>query len=610
MTRNMIMGWVLLMALFLGWTQYKGVQVRKQKAEQAQQLAADSLARLAAQPAGSAVADKGTASLSASTPTTAATQATSGNPGAEAAATPAEAEHRIITVQASGFTAVLDARGARIAELRIPSIGGKTPYNPVLIRPESEGALTLSLNGSALDNVVWSTSTTETFLRADKKGAPAVTVAFSTTLPGGIPVTRTYTFEPGKPYIHHAFTAPDGAIRSYALDWKGGLEETDRITQGQGIGLTATYFSEIVFDNGTNVQRENFRGEKTFNAESGVLRWAGMRRKYVAVVMDFGKPVQDRLDATGIVDPAAAKNAPHAYSLRIAGNTDEKAALNFDFRVMPLKYTTIRALDRNFEQILFTGWEPFFRADIWYAKLCGLVLNLLNWFHKWIPNYGIAIILLTLLVRLITLPLSVNQTRQAAKMAVHQPEIRKLQEKYKGERQKLQAEMMDYYRKQGINPMAPVLGCFPLLLQMPVFIALFNVLGRAVELHETPFFGWIRDLSRPDVVWTGLKIPYLFPIGLTVLPFFMAATMWLQMKLTIKDPNQKAMVWLMPIIMFVFSGSFPSGLVLYWTVSNLFTIGQTKVFGSVPVPAAGSPKVTISPAPSKMKKDGGPNKRR
>ncbi len=607
MTRNMIMGWVLLMALFLGWTQYKGAQVRKAKAEHAQQLAADSLAKLAANPTGSAttatIAGGGEASLSAGTANTAT---------ASAAATTAvtsvpAAEHRIITVQASGFTAVLDARGARIAELRIPSIGGKTPYNPVLIRPESEGALTLSLNGIALDNVVWSTSTTETFLRADQKDAAPVTVTFSTTLPGGIPVSRTYTFEPGKSLIHHSFTAPDGAIRSYGLDWKGGLEETDRITQGQGIGLTATYFSEIVFDNGTNVQRENFRGQKSFNAESGVLRWAGMRRKYVAVIMDFGSPVQDRLDAVGIVDPAAAKNAPHPFSLRIAGNSDEKAALNFDFRVMPLHYTTIRALDRNFEQILFTGWEPFFRADIWYAKLCGLVLNLLNWFYKWIPNYGIAIILLTLLVRLITLPLSVNQTRQAAKMAVHQPEIRKLQEKYKGERQKLQAETMEYYRKQGINPLAPVLGCFPLLLQMPVFIALFNVLGRAVELHETPFFGWIRDLSRPDVVWAGLKIPYLFPIGITVLPFFMAATMAVQMKLTIKDPNQKAMVWLMPIIMFVFSGSFPSGLVMYWTVSNLFTIAQTKVFGSVPMPAtagSGSPKVTISPAPSKMKKDG------
>jgi YidC/Oxa1 family membrane protein insertase len=611
----MIMGWVLLMALFLGWTQYKGVQVRKLKKQQTEQMVADSLAKRAANPAGTTATEKGEASLSATSGSTAdesspgSTNSTASNTSESVAP---EAEHRIVTVQANGFTAVLDARGARVAELRIPSIGGKTPYNPVLIRPESEGALTLSLNGVSLDNTVWATSTEETFVRVDEKTSQPVTITFSTVLPGGIPVSRAYTFTPGESFIRHTFTAPEGAIRSYALDWKGGLEETDRITQGQGIGLTATYFSELVFDNGTNVQREAFKGEKSFNAESGVVRWAGLRRKYVAVVLDFGKPVQDRLDGNGVVDPGKPKDAPHRYSMRLAGNSDEKAALNFDFRVMPLHYKTIRALDRNYEQILFTGWEWFMRADVWYVKLCGLVLNLLNMFFKFIPNYGIAIILLTLLVRFITLPLSINQTRQAAKMAIHQPEIRKLQEKYKGERAKLQTEMMDYYKKQGINPMAPLLGCFPLLLQMPVFIALFNVLGRAVELHESPFFGWVSDLSRPDVVWTGLKIPYLFPVGLTVLPFFMAATMWIQMKMTIKDPNQKAMVWLMPIIMFVFSGSFPSGLVLYWTISNIFTIGQTKVFGSVPLPTGGngSPKVTISPAPSKMKKDGGNNKRR
>jgi YidC/Oxa1 family membrane protein insertase len=278
-----------------------------------------------------------------------------------------------------------------------------------------------------------------------------------------------------------------------------------------------------------------------------------------------------------------SSGAPHDYTLSLSGNQDGgPGALDFDVVVLPLHYERIKAMGRNYEQILFSGWESFFRADIWYVKLCGLVLKLLNMFYGWIPNYGIAIILLTLLVRLITMPLSISQIKQAAKMAEHQPAIRKIQEKNKGDRQKTQLEIMAYYKDRGINPLAPVMGCFPVLLQMPVFIALFNVLGRAVELHDTPFFGWISDLSMPDVVLPALKIPFLFPVGLTVLPFFMAGTMWIQMKMTIKDPNQKAMIWLMPIMMFVFSCSFPSGLVLYWTVSNIFTIGQTKVFTPKP----------------------------
>ncbi|MCD6025114.1 MAG: rane protein insertase, YidC/Oxa1 family [Fibrobacteria bacterium] len=583
MTRNMLIGWALLVALFLGWTQYKGRQAREVQQQRIAQMKLDSVAR-----AERAVKTPAQPVLGAAPETTSAETAA---PAAEDSPAPETAERRLITVETPRFTAVLDARGARIAELRVPSIQGKALYNPVLISPQGEGALTLSLNGTSLANTVWTTTAAGDFLRAD---SAQVSVVFSTTLPGGERVTRTYTFLRGGQVIRHALGAPEGSIASYAIEWKGGLEETDRMIEGKGIGLTASYFSEIVYDNGTNVQRENFEGRKSFNAESGVINWAGMRRKYVAVLLDFGRSVPARIDGVGKADPGKGEDAPHRYEMKIVGGSGETAALNFDIVVMPLRYEAMLASGRNYEQILFTGWEWFLRADVWYVKLCGLVLKLLNVFYSWVPNYGVAIILLTLLVRFITLPLSINQTRQAAKLALHQPEIKKIQERHKGDRQKTQVEIMEYYRQQGINPMAPLLGCFPMLLQMPVFIALFNVLGRAVELHEMPFFAWITDLSRPDVIFEAFKIPFLFPVGLTILPFFMAGTMWWQMKMTIKDPNQKAMIWLMPIMMFVFSCSFPSGLVLYWTVSNLFTIAQTKVFGAVP-----PPKPIVSRAPAK-----------
>ncbi len=606
MTRNMILGWALLMGLFLAWTQYKSKQAEEFRQQQAEIALADSLAQ-----AGVEENRSGAALSSPREPRAPAGEQPSRETRETRPTAAQDAERRIITVETEHFTVVLDGQGGRISELRVPSIAGKAPYNPLLIRPDSEGALTLSLNGTSLADVIWAADTEETWFRVD---SVPLTITFSTTLQSGEPVERAYTFVPGESFVRHRVFARDGAIRSYAVEWNGGLEETDRIETARGIGLLATYFSEIIFHNGSMTQRESFDGDKSYNVQSGVIRWAGMRRKYVAVVMDFGRDIHDRLEATGFSDPTNS-SAPRRYSMRIAGNTDETGVLNFDFRVMPLHYATIRAADRGFEQILFSGWEWFFRADVWYVKLCGLVLNLLNMFFGWIPNYGIAIILLTFLVRFITLPLSINQTRQAAKLAVHQPEIRKIQEKYKGERQKMQMEIMEYYRKQGINPMAPLLGCFPLLLQMPVFIALFNVLGRAVELHEMPFFGWISDLSRPDVIWSGFTVPFIFPVGLTVLPFFMAFTMWIQMKLTIKDPNQKALVWIMPIMLFVFSSSFPSGLVLYWTMSNVFTIGQTKIFGTVaplkPVDGNGTPaKASPTPKAAAAKPSGGKSRKK
>ncbi len=569
MNRNLLLGWALLMAIFLGWTQYKGHQVKEEQ-KRVEQHKADSVAQFRA------THPEATHSVS-ETSLGSKVDSDSSHPAAVAIQDSNAAPHHRIRVETPHFTAVLDNQGARIAELDISDLEGKKVHNPVLIKPESEGALTLTLNNQSLSDVVWKTDTQDSVIHL---GSEPITIAFTTTLPGVGEVVRKYTFLTDKAVIRHETILPD-KVSSYALEWKGGLEETEKLAEGKGFGLLSGFFSEIVYDNGTAVQRTTFDGQKTFNAESGIIRWLGMRRKYIAVLLDFHKDIQDRVEAVGHSDPAQS-SAPKHYSLRVAGSGEDDNALNFDVVVLPLQYSNIKTMGRNYEQILFSGWEWFFRADLWYVKLCGLVLATLNFFYRWIPNYGIAIILLTLIVRIITLPLSISQTRQAAKMAQHQPEIKKIQEKYKGERQKMQMEMMAYYKTQGINPLAPVMGCLPALLQMPVFISLFNVLGRAVELHDAPFVGWIRDLSLPDVIMASVKVPFFFPVGLTVLPIFMAGTMWIQMKMTIKDPNQKMMVWLMPIMMFVFSGSFPSGLVVYWTVSNIFTIAQTKIFTPKP----------------------------
>jgi len=570
------------MAMFMSWTQYKSKQA-KQAHEKA---VADSLALVKAAPKASS---KGLTAMGPSAEDSAPDYAIDSEAGetadtgvsagvaaakdSAAVDTLPKVARQKITVKTNRFTMVLDNQGAMISELSIDSLHGKPLHNTQLIDPAHGGALSLSLNRQDLSKRIWHSDAQRGEYRVV---SDSLRIAFRLRLADGREIMRRYTFYPDSPSVHHRAVIP-GPVDTWSLEWKAGLSETEPIPVGKGFGLMNSFFSELVFDNGISASRETFDGKKSFNAESGVLRWVGLRRKYVAGLIDFHKETNVRVDAEGRLPEGHEKGYPHEYGMKLSNNMWEEGALDFDFMVLPLQYDKIRAYDRNYEQILFTGWESFFRADIWYVKLCGLVLHLLNFFHSLIPNWGIAIILLTLLVRLVTLPLTLSQTRQMARMQEHQPEISKIRERNKGNAQKAQQEMMAYYKQVGISPLAPVLGCFPMLLQMPIFIALFNVLGRSVELKEAYFFGWITDLSLPDVIMPSLKVPYLFPVGLTVLPFLMAGTMYVQMRMTVKDPNQKAMVWLMPIMMFVFSCSFPSGLVVYWSVSNLFTIAQTWV---------------------------------
>jgi YidC/Oxa1 family membrane protein insertase len=207
------------------------------------------------------------------------------------------------------------------------------------------------------------------------------------------------------------------------------------------------------------------------------------------------------------------------------------------------------------------------------------------------------------------LPLTLRQVRQSKRMAeimpLLKPKLEALKEKHKGDARKIQEETMKLYAEYGINPLATMAGCLPMVLQMPVFISLYMVLGRAIELRGQPFFGWITDLSRSDVVLEAVKIPFIFPQGLTILPILMGASLFGLNKLTIKDPQQQAMVWVMPIMMLVFSGSMPSGLVLYWTVSNLFSMTQTWLInaGPLPVVAAAGTKGGIEVKADRSKKN-------
>ena len=232
--------------------------------------------------------------------------------------------------------------------------------------------------------------------------------------------------------------------------------------------------------------------------------------------------------------------------------------------VGPKELDRLSAVGSNLQRTVDLGYS-------WVAPLTKAFLWLLHACYSIIPNYGVGIILLTVLVRLVTAPLTSRQMRSMAKMGKLQPQIKALQEKYADDRPRQSQETMKLYKESGVNPLG---GCLPILLQFPVFIGLYYALQSSIDLRHAPFFGWIHDLSAPEQIGMlpGVDLP------IRILPIVMGASMVLQQKLTPQttmDPTQaRMMMTVMPVMFTVLFYQFPSGLVLYWLVSNLLAVAH------------------------------------
>jgi YidC/Oxa1 family membrane protein insertase len=249
----------------------------------------------------------------------------------------------------------------------------------------------------------------------------------------------------------------------------------------------------------------------------------------------------------------------------------------------------VHTLDRYAEQLQI----PLFDRAIdfgWFYFLTRPIFLILDFFGRTLGNFGLGILLLTVIIKAIFFPLANKSYRAMAKMKALQPEMEKLREKYGDDRQKMSQAMMELYKKSGANPLA---GCLPIVVQIPVFFALYKVLFITIEMRHAPFFGWIRDLSAPDPTTIfnlfGL-LPFTPPAFLPLLgiwPLIMGATMFLQQKLNPQpaDPVQARIFLFMPLIFTFLLANFAAGLVIYWAWNNLLSIAQQWVIMKrTPVP--------------------------
>lgn len=478
--------------------------------------------------------------------------------------------HKKFAIETNKFIVTLDNSGAKVSSIIMKNLSSKEGVFPELILDKEAGALSLKLDDADFSNILFDFDTTTT---ANIKVNDEYEFVFTWNDDEGRIVKRIYTFTADSDEFSHKTIIENFNPKLYTIEWNGGLKETEEFLDGKGWGLSRYYYSEVVLDNIYEVLREMPKERTFYNEKNGKSAWVGLRRKYVAGLIKFDKPSEASIEAMPL-DLKTTEVDPGTYKLIISDRLDSDT-ISFDFSVLPLEYTKIVAEDQNYEKILFSGWQAI-GADVWFVGLCGLIVKLLGLFYNLIPNYGIAIILLTLLIKLITLPLTLKQQKGAQTMQKHKPAMDAIKVKYRSDPTKMNKEMMAYYQKAGINPMAQMAGCFPMLLQFPIFISLFLVLGRVMELRFAPFFGWIDNLAMPEVITTAFHIPYIMPFGISILPFVMVITTYFQTKQTIVDPNQKMMIYIMPGMMFLFSNIMPSGLLVYWIISNIFSIAVYK----------------------------------
>ncbi len=241
---------------------------------------------------------------------------------------------------------------------------------------------------------------------------------------------------------------------------------------------------------------------------------------------------------------------------------------NFAYQLYfgPKDSNILKSFNKGLEKAVNFGFFDFIaKPFVW----------LMNQIYRVVPNYGIAIVLLTVLIKILLWPLGTKSYKAMNEMKKIQPLMVEIKEKYKDDKKKMNEETMGLYRTYKVNPMG---GCLPMLVQLPVFFALYRMLYEAIELRHAPFFGWINDLSAPDRLFDfGFSVPFMQPpYGIPVLTLVMGATMFFQQKMSppMGDPAQAKIMMLMPIFFTVIFINFSSGLVLYWLVNNVLSIAQ------------------------------------
>ena len=396
------------------------------------------------------------------------------------------------------------------------------------------------------------------------KDSLVVTMQLNLEGEAGSPIIeKTTTFYADKYIIKHDYVvSSELADEPQLVSWDAGIHATEKNLYEE-LTYSSAYVAQSKEINSMSLSPSSIEDSASKEFYSGKTDWVAVRNKYFINSLISDSAIGGQFSARTFA--LNETNLIPVYSTGLKFNSNAFSVSQF---FGPLDVDVIGESKTYLDRVMNFGWlpiQPFSRSVLWVLKK----LNLLG------INYGIILIIFAFLIRVITGPLTKKSYQSTLKMQTIQPQMKKIQEKYKNDSQRLNREMMNLYKTSGVNPLG---GCLPMLIQMPLLFSLFIVFRSTIEFRGAPFFGWINNLSQPDTIFNlSFNIP-IYGNQVAFLPFVLGISMFMTQRLSMAtmDKSQKPMMYMMSAFFFLIFNSFPSGLNLYYTVYNFLNYFQQR----------------------------------
>ncbi len=458
-------------------------------------------------------------------------------------------EPRDIVVESDLFKAVITERGGLLKHCYLKkyrvSLDKDSPLQDLVNVPSNMLPLAITTRNMSADiNTLLFESDKDKIMLSSAK--PEGSLTFKAALPDSTIVSKEFTFKNSAYWVNLRVNTSSGQIRPSGIVLRNMPYKAD----------SRYIFSGPSYYANNKLQEIKLKNPGEKHTYTGSLDWVAYGDNYfmMAVIPTVQNSLWDLL---------IEKKSDKGLTVIDLSSKEEAKSLELGLYLGPKEIDQLKSTGHNLSKAINFGW---------FDPVAKPVLYLLKFIYRFIGNYGIAIIIVTILIKIVFWPLAQKSAKSMKTMQKIQPKLKKLKEKYGDDKERMNRELMQLYKTYKVNPMS---GCLPMLVQIPVFFALYKVLLQAIELRHAPFALWINDLSAPDrLMIPGVDIPYLG--GIPVLTILMGASMYFQQKMspTSMDPSQAKMMQLLPIVFTFLFINFPSGLVLYWLVNNVLSIAQ------------------------------------